>query len=153
MFVRIRMIALCVGLLASAILAAEGRVYAAVEPLPEANHGPVGVFTATPPENPVPAENRDAPSQPTALPPEFAPAAPLTIETAAEPLDSPETLDFDVPIIRTAKVDKHVQFFSSHIRDRFEIWLGRLERHRPMVERIFTEFNLDRKSTRLNSSH
>ncbi len=39
-------------------------------------------------------------------------------------------------------MDKHVQFFSSHIRDRFEMWLGRLERHRPMVERIFTEFNL-----------
>ena len=147
MFVRIRIIAFCVGLLAPAILAANGWVYAAVEPLPEANHGPIGVFTAAPPENPVPAENRDAPSQPITLSPEFAPAAPLTIEppiieTVTETLDSPETLDFDVPIIRTATVDKHVQFFSFRIRDRFEVWLGRLERHRPMVERIFTEFNL-----------
>lgn len=147
MFVRIRMIAFCVGLLAPAILAANGWVYAAVEPLPEANHSPIGVFTAAPPENPVPAENRDALSQPIALSPEFAPAAPPTIEppiieTVTETLDSPETLDFDVPIIRTATVDKHVQFFSFRIRDRFEVWLGRLERHRPMVERIFTEFNL-----------
>jgi membrane-bound lytic murein transglycosylase D len=39
-------------------------------------------------------------------------------------------------------VDKHVQFFSLHIRDRFEMWLGRLERYRPMVEEIFAEFNL-----------
>ena len=124
MFACIRMIALCVGLLAPAIVAAEGWVYAAVEPLPEANLGPVGVFTATPPENPVPAENRDAPSQPTALPPELAPAASLTTETAAEPLDSPETLDFDVPIIRTAKVDKHVQFFSFRIRKKVSVPLA-----------------------------
>jgi membrane-bound lytic murein transglycosylase D len=53
-----------------------------------------------------------------------------------------ETIDLDVPIIRTAKVDRHVQFFSFHIRDRFEQWLNRLERHRPMVQSIFTEFNL-----------
>ena len=138
MFMRIRMIAFGIGLLASAILAAEGRVYAAAEPLLDATHGPVGVFAGSSPENPVPTENRDASSQPVALPPELALVAPLAIET----LDQPETLDFDVPIIRTAKVDKHVHFFSFRIRDRFEIWLGRLERHRPMVERIFTEFNL-----------
>lgn len=103
--------------------------YAAVEPLPEAEHSPGVTFPAAPP-------------QPSSQPPEPAPAALLAEETTAETLDQPETLDFDVPIIRTAKVNKHVQFFSFHIRDRFEVWLGRLERHRPMVERIFTEFNL-----------
>lgn len=56
--------------------------------------------------------------------------------------DDIETLDLDVPVVRTPKVDRHVQFFSFHIRDRFEQWLNRLERHRPMVQSIFAEFNL-----------
>src|SRR6266536_3594137 len=33
-------------------------------------------------------------------------------------------IDFDVPTGRMSKVDRHVQFFSYHIRDRFEQWLG-----------------------------
>ena len=111
---------------------------AAVEPPPQADRGPGGAFTVAPPDSPAPLTS----PQSIALPPELAPAAPPTIETVADTLASPETLDFDVPVIRTAKVDKYVQFFSFRIRDRFEIWLGRLERHRPMVERIFTEFNL-----------
>ena len=139
---RIWIIALGGGLLASVALAAEGWVYAAVEPFPEADHLSGIAFTAAPSESLAPLANSEAPAQPTAQPPELPAAAPLAVETAAEPLDQPETLDFDVPIVRTAKIDKHVQFFSFHIRDRFEIWLGRLERHRPMVERIFTEFNL-----------
>lgn len=139
---RIWIIALGGGLLASAALAAEGWVYAAVEPLTEADHHSGIVFTAAPSESLAPLANSEAPAQPTAQPPELPPAAPLAVETTAETFDQPETLDFDVPIIRTAKVDKHVQFFSFHIRDRFEIWLGRLERHRPMVEQIFAEFNL-----------
>jgi membrane-bound lytic murein transglycosylase D len=56
--------------------------------------------------------------------------------------DDIETLDFDLPIARTPKVDRHVQFFSFEIRDRFEQWLSRLERYRPMVQSIFAEFNL-----------
>lgn len=74
--------------------------------------------------------------------PEVAPPASLAEGADAETLDAAETLDFDVPIMRTPKVNRHVQFFSSRIRDRFEVWLNRLERHRPMVERIFAEFNL-----------
>lgn len=147
MFVRIRTIALYAGILASAILAAEGRGYAAAEPSPETDHISGAAFTAAPVESPAPLTGRDVLSPPPPRPAEIAPIAPLAMEPPAEEtpgnsLDAPETLDFDVPIIRTAKVDKHVQFFSSHIRDRFEMWLGRLERHRPMVERIFTEFNL-----------
>jgi membrane-bound lytic murein transglycosylase D len=157
MVTRVSVIVLWGGILAAGVLPAEGwdgssdlyrldealRLhYAAAEPVREAGHGPGIAFTAVPPGNLVPLANRDATSQPLALPSEFAPAAPLAIETTAETLDQPETLDFDVPIMRTAKVDKHVQFFSLHIRNRFEMWLGRLERYRPMVEEIFTEFNL-----------
>jgi membrane-bound lytic murein transglycosylase D len=92
-----------------------------------------------------PAETLDSLESPevqTTPPAELPEAASLTEDTDSETSDSPETLDFDVPIIRTSKVDKHVQFFSSRIRDRFEVWLNRLERHRPMVEGIFAEFNL-----------
>ncbi len=74
----------------------------------------------------------------------------LEISSTADPVSNPvsldddsiETLDFDVPIVRTPKVDRHVQFFTFQIRDRFEMWLGRLERHRGMVQSIFAEFNL-----------
>ncbi len=147
MFMHIRTIALYAGILASAILASEGRGYAAAEPPPEPDHISGTAFTVVPVESPAPLAGHDVPSPPTPRPAEFAPVAPRAMEppaeeTPADSPDAPETLDFDVPIIRTAKVDKHVQFFSSHIRDRFEMWLGRLERHRPMVERIFTEFNL-----------
>ena len=56
--------------------------------------------------------------------------------------DEIEDFAFDLPIARTPKVDRHVQFFTFEIRDRFEQWLGRLERYRPMVQSIFAEFNL-----------
>ena len=51
-------------------------------------------------------------------------------------------IDFEVPSIRSGRVDRHLQFFSFHIRDRFEQWLRRLERYRPAVQRIFAEFKL-----------
>src|SRR2546425_107759 len=74
---------------------------------------------------------------------ETAPGPSLLEVTQTDPLEPvEETLDFDVPIIRTRKIDRHIQFFTFHIRDRFELWLHRLERHRPMVEQTFAEFNL-----------
>lgn len=142
MFVRIRMSVLGAGVLAAAMLAADGLGYAAAEPLPEADYRSGIAITAAPPESLAPLASSETPAQSTAQPPELPAAAPLEVETTTEPLDQPETLDFDVPIIKTAKVDKHVQFFSFHIRDRFEIWLSRLERHRPMVEQIFAQFNI-----------
>jgi len=74
---------------------------------------------------------------------ESAPGTSLLEVTTTDPLEAvEETLDFDVPIVRTPKIGKHIQFFTFHIRDRFEMWLHRLERHRPMVEQVFAEFNL-----------
>jgi len=74
---------------------------------------------------------------------ESAPGTSLLEVTTTDPLEAvEETLDFDVPIVRTPKIGKHIQFFTFHIRDRFELWLLRLERHRPMVEQVFAEFNL-----------
>jgi membrane-bound lytic murein transglycosylase D len=74
---------------------------------------------------------------------ESEPGAPLLEVTTTAPLESvDETLDFDVPIVRAPKIDKHIRVFTFNIRDRFELWLHRLERHRPMVEQIFAEFDL-----------
>jgi hypothetical protein len=56
--------------------------------------------------------------------------------------DAMGNIDFSVPPVRTAKVDRHVQFFSYQIRDRFEQWLTRLERYRPRVRSIFSQFKL-----------
>src|SRR5437773_2642136 len=68
----------------------------------------------------------------------------VSIPPTAVPMlqDAIGNLDLNVPTIRTAKVDRHVQFFSYQIRDRFEQWLSRFERYRPSVQNIFTEFKL-----------
>jgi len=82
-----------------------------------------------------------SPSSPPVV--ESAPGTSLLEVTTTDPLEAvEELLDFDVPIARSSKIDKHIQFFTFHIRDRFELWLYQLERHRPMIEQIFAEFDL-----------
>jgi len=49
---------------------------------------------------------------------------------------------YNIPIVRDRKVEGHLRFFHTAIRDRFEMWLDRLGRYKPMVDRIFTEFDL-----------
>jgi len=68
----------------------------------------------------------------------------VSIPPTARPMlpDEIGNLDLNVPTIRTAKIDRHVQFFSYQIRDRFEQWLSRFERYRPSVQNIFSEFKL-----------
>src|SRR5438876_3103255 len=74
---------------------------------------------------------------------ESAPGTTLLEVTTTDPLEAvEETLDFDVPIVRTPKIDKHVLIFTFNIRDHFELWLQRFERHRPMIKQVFAEFNL-----------
>ena len=49
---------------------------------------------------------------------------------------------YNVPIVMDSKVEGHIRFFNSTIRDKFEMWLTRLSHYHPVVERIFTEFGL-----------
>lgn len=49
---------------------------------------------------------------------------------------------YNVPIVMDSKVEGHIRFFNSTIRDKFEMWLTRLSHYHPAVERIFTEFGL-----------
>ncbi|MDE3017532.1 MAG: transglycosylase SLT domain-containing protein [Nitrospirota bacterium] len=48
----------------------------------------------------------------------------------------------NIAIVRNEKVEGHMRFFHTAIRDRFEHWLTRLSHYRPLVERIFSEFDL-----------
>ena len=48
----------------------------------------------------------------------------------------------NLPIVYDDKVEGHIRYFHIAIRDRFEQWLVRLAHYRPLVENIFSEFNL-----------
>jgi membrane-bound lytic murein transglycosylase D len=49
---------------------------------------------------------------------------------------------YNVPIVIDSQVESHIRYFNTAIRDRFEKWLLRLSHYRPLVERIFLEFEL-----------
>jgi membrane-bound lytic murein transglycosylase D len=49
---------------------------------------------------------------------------------------------YNVPIVIDSSVQSHIRYFNTSIRNRFEQWLVRLSRYRPLVETIFTEFHL-----------
>ena len=49
---------------------------------------------------------------------------------------------YNVPIVIDSSVQTHIRYFNTSIRNRFEQWLFRLSRYRPLVENIFSEFHL-----------
>lgn len=49
---------------------------------------------------------------------------------------------YNIPVVFDQTVQSHIRFFNTSIRDRFEQWLLRLNRYRPLVEDIFAEFDL-----------
>jgi peptidoglycan lytic transglycosylase D len=49
---------------------------------------------------------------------------------------------YNVPIVMDSSVQGHIRYFNTSIRSRFEQWLFRLSRYRPLVENIFAEFHL-----------
>lgn len=49
---------------------------------------------------------------------------------------------YNIPVVIDPSVQSHIHFFNTSIRSRFEQWLVRLSRYRPIVENIFAEFNL-----------
>ena len=64
-------------------------------------------------------------------------------------LDTPGTTDADaqgplynIPVVIDQTVQSHIHFFNISIRNRFEQWLLRFSRYRPLVETIFAEFDL-----------
>lgn len=47
-----------------------------------------------------------------------------------------------IPLIRTARVERHIRYFQTSKRDRFAEWLARLNHYKPLVEKIFAQFQL-----------
>ena len=46
---------------------------------------------------------------------------------------------YNIPVVIDPTVQNHIRFFNTSIRSRFEQWLVRLSRYRPIVENIFSE--------------
>jgi membrane-bound lytic murein transglycosylase D len=63
---------------------------------------------------------------------------PIEVNAAKEEIAS----ILNLPIVRDDKVESHIRFFHIAIRNRFEQWLTRLGHYKPIVENIFSEFNL-----------
>ncbi len=53
-----------------------------------------------------------------------------------------EPAAYNVPIVLDSSVQSHIRYFNTSIHNRFEQWLLRLSRYRPLVENIFAEFHL-----------
>ncbi len=49
---------------------------------------------------------------------------------------------YNIPVVIDQTVQSHIHFFNTSIRNRFEQWLLRFGRYRPLVENIFAEFDL-----------
>lgn len=62
--------------------------------------------------------------------------------------DSPDTIEeleehlSHIPLIRTARVERHIRYFQTSKRDHFDQWLTRLNHYKPLVEKIFAQFQL-----------
>jgi membrane-bound lytic murein transglycosylase D len=56
--------------------------------------------------------------------------------------DQMEFASYNVPIVMDPSVQAHIRYFNTAIHGRFEQWLFRLSRYRPLVENIFSEFHL-----------
>lgn len=66
----------------------------------------------------------------------------LAVIPTPGPVTGPDAAVNGIAIIRNEKVEGHMRFFHTAIRDRFEQWLTRLSQYKPLVDRIFSEFDL-----------
>lgn len=64
------------------------------------------------------------------------------VQTASIVSGTDKETEYNVPVVIDSSVKRHIQFFNTSIRSRFEQWLLRLSRYRPLVENIFAEFDL-----------
>ena len=73
---------------------------------------------------------------------DFMPELDKMFNSADQVAETAENSEYNVPIVMDKSVQRHIRFFNTSIRDRFEKWLVRLSRYRPLVENIFAEFDL-----------
>lgn len=101
-------------------------------------------LTGAPPDLPSTGEATDnatgktvAPSADASLTGSSADTSELSVATAGA-----SATFYNIPIVVDPAVESHIRYFNTSIRGRFEQWLLRLSRYRPLVETIFTEFGL-----------
>ena len=70
------------------------------------------------------------------------PAEVIQEAAAVQGPESEEATAYNVPIVLDPAVQGHIRFFNVSIRNRFEQWLIRLSHYRPLVDSIFSEFEL-----------
>ena len=70
------------------------------------------------------------------------PAEVIQEANAEQGQESENASEYNVPIVLDPSVQGHIRFFNVSIRNRFEQWLIRLSHYRPLVDSIFTEFQL-----------
>jgi len=122
---------------------------------------PTGSFAQITSADPIaiesPQEDEDIDPNLVPLEPELAITPPELIsagdkpENPGEALGQPPSLNgdttsiatsYNIPVVIDPIVQSHIHYFNTSIRSRFEQWLVRLSRYRPLVENIFAEFNL-----------
>jgi membrane-bound lytic murein transglycosylase D len=59
-----------------------------------------------------------------------------------DPIEELEEHLSHIPLIRTARVERHIRYFQTSKRDHFDQWLTRLNHYKPLVEKIFAQFQL-----------
>jgi membrane-bound lytic murein transglycosylase D len=70
------------------------------------------------------------------------PPAEATEEVVNQIEPGHQDIVYNVPIVLDPSVQGHIHYFNTAIRSRFEQWLVRLSRYRPLVHSIFSEFDL-----------
>jgi membrane-bound lytic murein transglycosylase D len=70
------------------------------------------------------------------------PPAEATEEVVSQAEPGHQDIVYNVPIVLDPSVQGHIHYFNTSIRSRFEQWLVRLNRYRPLVHSIFSEFDL-----------
>ncbi|HXF91787.1 MAG TPA: transglycosylase SLT domain-containing protein [Nitrospiraceae bacterium] len=100
-------------------------------------------FLSDPPADQAERESVSAVEK-TARPPQATDSEGSKSEGSAKASEEEENghVTYNVPIVLDSSVQSHIRYFNTAIRDRFEKWLLRLGKYKPLVERIFSEFDL-----------
>lgn len=70
------------------------------------------------------------------------PPAEATEDVVTQAEEGHQDIVYNVPVVMDPSVQGHIHYFNTSIRNRFEQWLVRLSRYRPLVHSIFSEFDL-----------
>lgn len=62
--------------------------------------------------------------------------------SSSEAKAEPEPLYGEIPLILNPSVERKIRYFQTVIPDRFQEWLDRFQKYKPVVEQIFAEFGL-----------